>query len=183
MGQFRRGFTSEAERLAAELRTELGIGLYRRLDPYALADRLAVPVWSLDQLPNVQAAVAVLHGSEAAAFSAMTVFDGASRVIVHNTSHAPARQASNLCHELAHGALLHPATSALDAYGCREWDGDIEQEATFLAGALLIPSKAIWWAAKQGTPRHDIAEQYGCSVEMVQMRLNLTGAGKRFRQA
>lgn len=74
-------------------------------------------------------------------------------------------------------------TSALDAYGCRDWDGDIEQEATFLAGALLIPGKAIWWAAKQGTPRPDIAEQYGCGGEMVQMRLNLTGAGKRFRQA
>lgn len=181
MGEYRRGFKTEAERLAVDLRTELNIGPYRRLDPLVLADHLAVPVWSLDQLPDVDAAVAVLHGPEAAAFSAMTVFDGTSRVIVHNTAHAPARQASNLCHELAHGALLHPATSALDAYGCREWDGGIEREATYLAGALLIPGKAIWWAAKQRMPRDDIAEKYGCSPEMVQMRLNLTGAGKRFR--
>ena len=180
MGQYRRGFTGEAELLAADLRHELGIGLYRRLDPWALADSLAVPVWSLEQLPDVEAAVAVLHGRETAAFSAMTVFDGTSRVIVHNTAHAPVRQASNLCHELAHGALLHPPTAALDANGCRDWDGDIEREATFLAGALLIPGKAIWWAAKQGTPKQAIAEQYGCSIEMVQMRLNMTGAGKRF---
>lgn len=181
MAQYRRGFKSEAEQLACDLRAELGIGLYRRLDPLALAECLAVPVWSLDRLSDVEAAVAVLHGPEAAAFSAMTVFDGTSRVIVHNTAHAPSRQASNLCHELAHGALLHPAKSALDAYGCREWDGAIEAEATYLAAALLIPSKAIWWAAKQRQPRDEIAEQYGCSAEMVQMRLNMTGAGKRFR--
>lgn len=181
MGQYRRGFKTEAEQLAVHLRTELGIGLYRRLDPFALAEHLAVPVWALEDLPDVHAAVQVLHGPEIAAFSAMTVFDGTSRVIVHNTAHTPARQASNLCHELAHGALLHPASPALNAFGCREWDGAIESEATFLAGALLIPSKAIWWAAKQRQPREEIAEQYGCSVEMVQMRLNMTGAGKRFR--
>lgn len=181
MGEYRRGFKTEAEHLAVDLRAELGVGLYKRLDPFALAELLAVPVWSLEELRGVRAAVAVLHGPEMAAFSAMTVFSGTSRVIVHNTAHAPVRQASNLCHELAHCALLHPATSALDALGCREWDGAIEKEATYLASALLIPSKAIWWAAKQRQPREDIADQYGCSVEMVQMRLNMTGAGKPFR--
>lgn len=187
MGQYRYGFKAEAERLALELRAELGIGVYERLDPHALAGHLAVPVWTLDDLPHVlpdvpalQAAVAVLQGPERAAFSAMTVFRGTERVIVHNAAHAVPRQASNLCHELAHGVLLHPPGAALGALGCRDWDGEIEREATFLAGALLVPIKAIWWAAKQRQPRHDIAEQYGCSPEMVQMRLNLTGAGKRF---
>lgn len=181
MGEYRWGFQTEAEHLAADLRKELGVGLYKRLDPFLLADYLAVPVWSLNKLQDIQAAVVVLHGPEMAAFSAMTVFRGTSRVIVHNTAHAPVRQASNLCHELAHCALLHPVASALDSLGCREWDGAIEKEATFLAGALLIPSKAIWWAAKQRQAHEEIADQYGCSVEMVRIRLNLTGAGKRFR--
>jgi Zn-dependent peptidase ImmA (M78 family) len=124
--------------------------------------------------------VAVLGGAEKSAFSAMTVFRGMERTIVHNDTHVPARQASNLAHELAHGLLLHPARPALNAAGCRDWDAEIEHEATYLAGALLIPSKAIWWAAKQRQSREAIAQQYRCSMEMVLMRLNLTGAGKRF---
>lgn len=180
MTEYRRGFRPEAEQLAAALRDELGIGLYRRLDAHALAARLDVPVMSLGQLPELGEALTVLHGPEIAAFSAMTVFDGTRRMIVHNDAHNLARQASNLCHELAHGVLLHPAKAALDSLGCRDWDGAIEREATFLGGALLIPGKAIWWAAKKGDTRAAIADEYGCSLEMVQMRLNLTGAGRRF---
>src|SRR5581483_1512737 len=75
-------------------------------------------------------------------FSAVTVFDGPRRAIYHNDTHSPGRQASNLAHELAHGLLLHPPTPALNDYGCREWDQEIEDEATWLGGALLITEQA-----------------------------------------
>jgi Zn-dependent peptidase ImmA (M78 family) len=180
MPPYRRGFRTEAEGLSAEVRLEMGIGHYGALDPYALAEFLDVPILPLTALRAAPDAIAVLRGPEQAAFSAMTVFRGSRRVIVHNDAHSPARRASNLSHELAHGLLLHAPRPALDARGCREWDTEIEREATFLAGALLLPEKAIWWEAKKGSQKAAIAEQYGCSIELVQMRLNLTGAGKRF---
>jgi Zn-dependent peptidase ImmA (M78 family) len=40
-------------------------------------------------------------------FSAVTVFRGYRRLIVHNENHHPHRQASNLAHELSHTLLEH----------------------------------------------------------------------------
>lgn len=181
---FRRGFKAEAERLALEVRGELGIGAYARLDPLGLAEHLAIPVMTLSQLtsigvtPGLEAAVDVLHGAESQAMSAVTVFFGSERAIVHNDAHSPGRQASNVTHELSHGLLLHPSAPVLDHRGCRNWNPDVEDEANYLAGALLIPSKAAWGLAKRRKSFDQAATDYGCSVEMVRWRVNITGAGR-----
>lgn len=124
MPNYRRGFRAEAERLALDVRTGLGLGAYAALDPLALARDLEVPVLALsaltvpppgkDLIAGLGQAVGLLLGTEAAAFSAMTVFLGSRRVIVHNDAHNPGRQASDIGHELAHGLLLHSPTPALD---------------------------------------------------------------------
>jgi Zn-dependent peptidase ImmA (M78 family) len=179
---YRRGFRTEAERLAASTRHELGLGLYVRLDALRLAEHLDIPVWTLTELGQRQAtrslaqALTRLHGPDQAAVSAFTVFVGTRRVIVHNDSHAPGRQASNVMHELSHGLLLHPPGVAVDGLGCRDWDSDVEKEADYLGGALLVPSKAAWWIAKQRQPFEEAAAHYGCSVEMIRWRVNVTGA-------
>ncbi|WP_284740759.1 ImmA/IrrE family metallo-endopeptidase [Amycolatopsis sp. RTGN1] len=175
-----RGFKAEAERLALTMRKELGLTAYPRLDPYRLAEHLSISVRPLTSLQNqgseIVSAIRVLHGPEASSFSAVTVFRGTERVVVHNEAHPPGRQASNITHELSHGLLLHPAAPVLDGRGCRNWNPDAEDEANFLAGALLVPSKAAWWIAKQGRPFEQAAEDYGCSVDMVRWRVNVTGA-------
>lgn len=189
MPNYRRGFRAEAERLALDVRTGLGLGAYAALDPLTLARDLEVPVLALsaltvpppgkDLVAGLGQAVGLLLGTEAAAFSAMTVFLGSRRVIVHNDAHNPGRQASDIGHELAHGLLLHSPTPALDDRGCRDWDPAAEAEADYLAGALLIPAKAAWWIAKQRKPHDEAARQYGCSAPMVRWRVNITGASKR----
>jgi hypothetical protein len=180
---FYRGFKAEAERLAKSTRQELGLGVYDRLDPYCLADHLLVPVLSLQDLVRLSAAgdgllaaVQVLEGAEMSALSAVTVFCGSRRAIVHNAAHSPGRQANSITHELSHGLLLHPPAPALDRRGCRNWNADCEDEANFLAGALLIPDKAAWWIAKRQLSFEDAAAEYGCSTEMVRWRVNITGA-------
>ena len=75
-------------------------------------------------------------------FSAVTVFWGIERTILHNDSHSMGRQASNLAHELSHALLLHPSTPPIDSRGCRDWDPMLEEEAEWLAGALLISDEA-----------------------------------------
>ena len=180
---FRRGFKAEAEQIAQEVRADLGSSLRDRLDPLRLAHELDIPVWPLSRLPtaiphldDIADAVAYLSLTDRAALSAVTVFSGTARVIVHNDAHAPARQASNLTHELAHALLLHPPTPALDRRGCRQWTVDVEDEANWLGGALLIPSPAAWWAASRRLTLDRIATHFGCSLEMARWRLNVTGA-------
>jgi Zn-dependent peptidase ImmA (M78 family) len=171
-----RGFKSHAELLSEETRAELGLSVFDRLDPLHLAAHLEIPVWPLSTLAERADMrpedVRVLMDPDASPLSAVTVFDGTRRMIVHNDNHAPGRQASNLCHELAHGLLLHPATPALDERGLRNWDQSIEDEATYLGATLLIPGKAARGATTLGLQAHDVARKYGCSVELANWRLS-----------
>jgi hypothetical protein len=40
------------------------------------------------------------------------------------------------------------------------------------------PSKAAWWIAKRRQPFEQEADDYGCCIEMVRWRINITGAGR-----
>jgi Zn-dependent peptidase ImmA (M78 family) len=180
---YRRGFKSEAEALAREIRAELGLGPLDPLDPFLLADHLEIPVVPLSDIERTNAGVCPLLTTEQGAFSAVTVFRGNRRLIVHNDAHHPARQNSNIAHELAHGLLLHPPTAALDNKGCREWNEDIEDEAAWLAGALLITEDAALAIVRQRHTLPMAADFYKVSVPMVQYRINCTGARRRVERA
>lgn len=176
---YRRGFKTESNYLAAEIRRELGLSTYDPLNPRILAEHLCIPIWNLSDLVEERPAVAPLLGAEAEQFSAVTVFAGRQRTIVHNDAHSATRQNSNLAHELAHGLLGHPATPALDNKGCREWDQDIEDEATWLAGVLLIPEPVALAVARGRWTKVEAAVKFGASSQMLQFRLNVTGAVRR----
>jgi Zn-dependent peptidase ImmA (M78 family) len=180
---YRRGFKSEAEALAREIRDELDLGALDPLDPMVLAKHLAIPVLELSEFASANTLISPLLGIEQAAFSAITVFYGTHRVIVHNDAHTPARQNSNIAHELAHGLLHHPPTPALDNKGCREWNEDIEDEANGLAGALLITEDAALSIVRQRHTLTIAADMYSVSVPMVRYRINCTGARQRIERA
>jgi Zn-dependent peptidase ImmA (M78 family) len=176
----RRGFKSEANATARGIRTEMGLSPMAPLDPRALAEHLAIPVLTLSSMGE-DAPYAVHHFSSVspAEFSAMTVFCGTRRVIVYNDSHSNGRQASDIAHELSHGILLHPPRPALDAKGCRHWNDDVEDEAEWLSGALLISEEAALSIARRRLPLDQAATFYGVSQQMVRWRLGTTGAQKR----
>lgn len=181
---YRRGFKSEASSIALEVRAELRLSVLDRLDPLHLADHLDVPVLALSGLAGCSAdAVRFLTEVEPEAFSAVTVFDGSRRTIVHNDAHALGRQASNITHELAHGLLHHRRSAALDDTGCRLWNQDIEDEAQWLAGALLIPDDAAVWIVWQGLAESDAAQRFGVTPPMVRFRVNVSGARARVARA
>ena len=180
---FRRGFKTEANSLALEVRAELRLQALDRLDPLALARHLEIPVVSLSDYARISEAAEYLLNVEPEALSAVTVFAGTERTIVHNDGHADGRISSNITHEAAHGLLLHPPTAALDDRGCRLWDQDVEDEAQFLAGALLVPEDAALSVAREHYTLLDAAEHFGVSVKMIQYRLNVTGAYARVSRA
>jgi Zn-dependent peptidase ImmA (M78 family) len=52
------------------------------------------------------------------------------------------RQRSNIAHELAHCFLGHDCTAPLADDGERSRDSEVEEEAVWLAGVLLVPNEA-----------------------------------------
>ncbi len=149
-----------------------------------LAAFLEVPVVPLSDFAH-DAPLAVHHFTqvETGAFSAGTIFAGPRRTIVHNDAHVPGRQASNVTHELGHALILHDPTPALDDRGCRLWNQNIEDEAQWLAGALLLTEDAALWIARGGSSVAEAAVHFGISEQMVNYRLNITGARKRVARA
>ena len=176
----RRGFKAQTNRMAREIRGELGLGPTDPLDPWKLAAFLEIPVIGLTDLAQaVPKAVRHFRQIEPGAFSAATVFGGIRRIIVHNDTHSPGRQASNVTHEIAHGLLFHEPIPAFDEHGCRTWRDEVEDEAQWLAGVLLITEEAAVAVARGNLPVAVGAARYGVSEKMMQYRLNMTGAYRR----
>ena len=179
----RRGFKSEAAALAKEVRAELGLSPFDGLDPRQLARHLDIPVVPLSNLSASLPGAPYFLSVEREAFSALTVFDGYRRMIVHNDSHSEVRQHSNLAHELAHPLLLHEPRPALDNLtGCRDWNDTHEQEADWLGAELLVTSQMALAVARGRFTRQQAQQRLGVSGDMLRWRLNQTGAEKRVKR-
>lgn len=172
----RRGFKTEAEEIARDVRAELGLTPVGALDPRALAEHLEIPVRALTECSYPHELVHHFTRVDHEAFSAVTVFHGTRRVIVHNDAHAPARQKSDVTHELAHGLLLHLPSPAFDSFGFRIWHEDQEDEADYLCGCLLVTREAAFYIARRGIALEAAAGFYGVSRQMMGWRVNGTGA-------
>lgn len=177
--KFRRGFKAESERIALEVRTELGLTATDPLDVFAVAERWGIPVIPMSDL-------AVGHGKpgfldifctrEQDSFSAVTIFNGPTRLIVHNDSHHPYRRSSNIAHELSHCILEHPPTNLRDhESGCRDWNAEHEAEADWLGGALLVPREGGLHYIKRGLGITEIAGHFRVSEQLAKWRIHQTG--------
>jgi Zn-dependent peptidase ImmA (M78 family) len=178
--ELRRGFKSEAHRLAREIRQELGLGVAAPIDAWVLAKHLAIPVLRLSSFrENAPVAVRQLTQLDPSAFSACTVCLGYRKLVVLNDAHHPNRHASSLAHELAHILLWHTPSQSFGREGVREWNAAQEAEAEWFAGALLISDEAALEIVRTGKSTAEAAEAYGVSERMVTFRLNVTGARRR----
>ena len=178
-----RGFKTEARDLARDVRAQMGLKQTSPLDPWRLAEWLGIPVKGLSEFGgDADNAVEYFSGAGRSVFSAVTIFDGARRLIVNNDSHSLGRQASNITHELSRGLLLHQSTPALDERGCRYWNREIEDEANWLSGVLLIPDEAAIYIVRKGIDPEVAASYYGVSKQMITFRVNVSGAEKRVKR-
>ena len=68
--------------------------------------------------------------------------------------------------------------------GCRHWNQDIEDEAAWLCGALLVPEAAAMLIARgRWSTQAAAALHFGVSQQMIRLRLNTTGAQIRVQRA
>ena len=182
----RRGFKIEAERIAQEIRGELGLRPSDRLNPYLLAEHLGIPIYAMKDLcAGVGNSSFTFYFSvvDPETFSAITVFIGLRRMIVHNESHHPNRQSSDIAHEIAHALLEHQPAQLLDGVGQRFWNAEMEDEAGWLGAALLVPRAGALGMARSGKPSEEIAEHYGVSGSLCQWRVRQTGVLKQVERS
>lgn len=181
----RRGFKSDAEWFAQDVRCELKIAESGPLCPWSLANHLEHIVVDLSKFeaehPLDVARLRRCTGAKG--FSAVTIHKGTARLVILNDGHEKPRQAADLAHELAHGLLHHVPLPLSDETGVRTFNASDEEEAHWLGPTLLVPGPAAHAIAKERIPLGVAAARYGVSEQLMQMRLNMSGALKRAKVA
>lgn len=172
----RRGFKAEAERLAEQVRSDMGKRPSDHVDAIDLANHVGASVRAADELTSREK-LQTLEEIQPGAFSACTFTIGERHVIVYNPIASPGRTQSDIAHEVSHVMLKHDMKSVETIAGFTFFtcDAEEEQEANWLGGCLLLPRRLLYMAARRGMDAADIAEKYNVSEQMAGFRLRTTG--------
>jgi len=185
---FERGFKTWCEKYSTNKRKELGLAPSAPLDTIALAKNLGVRVWTPNDVPGLSAeALQVLlrnDGKTPSCWSAVTLVVGSKVLVILNSAHSLARQASDLTHELAHRIRGHEAQEVdVTEDGLmllKSYDKQQEDEADWLSGCLLLPREALLAIRKCRMEDASAAAGYGVSIKMLTYRMAMTGVNRQF---
>ena len=181
----RRGFKSEAERIARRVRVDLGLNAADPVAPKLIAELLGIEVRAGDELlPRER--FQELEDIQPDAFSACTLRPSLDRVVVvHNPLSPKTRQKSDVAHELAHMLLDHELSRVqrLGDITFLSCDPVQEEEAAWLSGCLLLPRALLLADVSRGAGAEEIARKHGVSERMAQYRLDVTGVVRQNQAA
>lgn len=179
-----RGFKSRCEQAARRYRKSLGISLDAPLPWTRLADELGVVVWTPADVPGLdEETVRQLSETDAGAWSAVTVELDDKRVVIVNSAQDARRIPNSVVHELAHVILGH-APSRVDVsedghLWLSTYDSGQEDEADWLAAALLMPREGLLQRFARTRDPARIADHFNVSVQLARWRLNATGVTRQ----
>jgi Zn-dependent peptidase ImmA (M78 family) len=184
-----RGFKTKAERISIQFRAELNLRDVDCLDAFVLSNHLNVSVLCPSHFLGHDTSLEKLC-SVNSGWSAMTLKSRYGQsIIIHNTKHSPARQQSNIMHELAHIICGHEPDQldshyeALLRLGLRSYIKSHEEEAETLGATLQIPRSGLISLLQDNKTKEEIATIYGASTQLVQLRINSTGAQKQIQRS
>jgi uncharacterized protein DUF955 len=176
----RRGFKTWCENAARGYRRELNLSPVAPLNPRGLAKHLGVTIRTPAEISGISSKD-VHHLTVVARedWSAATLRIGNENLIIINDGHALTRQNNSIAHEIGHIVLKHePAKMYVTPDGLMmmsEYNLTHEEEATWFAGAILVPRDALLDAAARGFTDRVAADYFGVSNAVFQMRRNRTG--------
>jgi len=195
----RRGFKAEAERHAASLGTAIGCSDLQSPNLANIAAHLRVAVLPADQLLDGGVGdLLTLHRTQPGAFSAATFSPpGRRHLVVYNPvdldgrylspteAKLDGRIRSNVAHEFSHFILDHDVrrVQKIAEHYFFTCNPEQEEEANWLAGALLLPRPLLVEAARQRLSDEQISTLHNVSVEMARFRMNATGAKMQVARA
>ena len=182
----RRGFKAQSERLSAELRESINLTLTDKILPRKFLASNGIIVWEPKEIPGIDLEhVKQLTEVDPDSWSGCTVKECGLTAIIINPAHPKTRQANTLMHEWAHIKLRHKPNrvdrSANGLLLLSDYPKEIEDEADWLAGALLAPREGLLIYRKKGMSVEAIASIYGISRELTNWRLRMTGIEKQLR--
>jgi Zn-dependent peptidase ImmA (M78 family) len=112
-------------------------------------------------------------------WSAATLRVGGDSLIIINSGHPRTRQNNSIAHEIGHVVLRHePAKMYVTPDGLMmmsEYNLVHEEEATWFAGAVLVPRDALLDFVKRGIDNTEAAKLMAVSVKLLEMRRRRTG--------
>ena len=178
-----KGFKSSCEQMSNSLRAELGLREVDPLLPYQLASYLEVFIWPATELELDEDDLCQLLEVDCDSWSAITVSAAGREAIITNPRHRAGRLSSDIMHELGHLLLGHDPTTLYvigeEGLALREFDRSKEQEADWLAGALLLPRGALLAIANGEADYDTVRHKYGVSRQMLEFRLRATGVQRQ----
>lgn len=185
---YERGFKTWCENVAVQYRGEMDLEPADPLDPWALAARLGILVWSVNEVPGFDgSSLNVLVKGDPDSWSAVTVSAAGKNLIILNPTHSRARTASNLAHELSHVVIGHTAgridITPDNLLMLRTYDKKQEAEADWLAGCLLLPRPALLHIRRVSMDMASVRKVYGASDAMFEYRTRITGVDRQLRRA
>lgn len=185
---FRRGFKTWCETIANEKRRTLKVPPTAPLDPRLVAKDMRVHVRHVDQIPDLEpGTLEQLTITDPGVWSALTLCHNGRYLVILNSAHEKAREANTLMHELAHLIIGHkPARLDITEDGLMilsSYDKQHEDEANWLAAALLLPRDALLHVRRRGLSDQAAAALYGCSTQLYNFRVQTTGIDVQLRRS
>jgi Zn-dependent peptidase ImmA (M78 family) len=181
----RRGFKTRSEEMAATARASLGLHSHAKLCPFIYADRLGIPVIFPADTDLSADHVHQLTVADPDSWSGLTMREDDSYLIVMNPAHPRTRQVNTLMHELSHILLKHLPTrvdvSETGLLLLTDYDLEQEEEADWLAGAVLLPRVVLLALRARERSEAEIADMYGVSRELCAWRIRMTGVDAQVR--
>ena len=177
---FRRGFKSQCERSAVEVRRSFGLRSNAPLSATDYAAKSGVRVWSdkdIADLPESDRFQLTITDPDS--WSAFVIRIKSKHLILYNSAQSGPRVNSVVMHELSHILLGHELSSAsLSEDGHLLpviYNQEQEDEANWLAGTLLLPRPALVEIRMRDLTEAQAMQTYGVSEQMLKWRIRMTG--------
>lgn len=183
----RYGFKASAERISKAIRTDLHLAPSEVLCPWELAQHLGIVVLDFDELPISDNDAHQLTSVDPGSWSALTLKAHGLSGIILNPAHGKPRQRNDLMHEIAHIHLGHVPHRVDTGPGglllVSDFSREQEQEADWLAAALLVPREALLMCRRAGHSVAQICAKYGISRQLCEWRLRMTGVDQQLKNS
>ncbi|NTF69762.1 ImmA/IrrE family metallo-endopeptidase [Agrobacterium rhizogenes] len=182
----RRGFKTQSEQISHSVRKNCSLSFSDRFEPKSYLKSLGYYVWFPAEIPGLEPEhLKQLTVTDPDSWSGVTIRDGDRAVIIVNPMHPATRQANTLMHEWAHIELRHKPNRVDRSEGgillLSDYPVEFEEEADWLAGAILLPRDGLVHFRGRGASSQEIAEHYGVSLELTNWRLRMTGVERQIQ--
>lgn len=161
------------------MRAKCSLGPFARLDPFALAAKMGVPVLTPLEIPGLDPRVlqrVLAEGAGEWDAATLPLPDG-SHVVVMNPTPCRERQHASLMEELAHIFLEHKPSKLTTVNGMvlREWRQAHETQAYWLGASALVPERVMKGAITKRMTLEQVAADCAVSKDLVVFRERTLG--------